>query len=56
LFYRHKQALEDGGVDALLNKSRGIANPKNGVNEKVEAAVVDYAVDAPAHGQVRVSN
>ena len=40
----------------MLNKSRRKANPKNRVDEKTENAVVNYAVDVPAHGQVRVSN
>lgn len=55
-FYRYKQAVEEGGVDALLSKSRRKANPKNRVDEAVEEAVVAYAVEMPAHGQVRVSN
>jgi hypothetical protein len=55
-FSRHKQAVDQGGVDSLLNKSRRRANPKNQVDEKTENTVVTYAVDVPAHGQVRVSN
>jgi transposase len=55
-FYRYKQAVEEGGVDALLNKSRRKASPKNRVDEAVEEAVVAYAVEMPAHGQVRVRN
>lgn len=55
-FYRYKQAVEEGGIDSLLNKSWTKANPKNRVDEVTESAVVNYAVDVPAHGQVRVSN
>ncbi|MES9971731.1 MAG: IS481 family transposase [Candidatus Thiodiazotropha sp.] len=55
-FYRYKQAVDEGGVDALLNKSRRKANPKNRVDKTVEDAVVAYALEIPAHGQVRVSN
>jgi transposase len=55
-FYRYKQAVEEGGVDALLNKSRRKASPKNRVDEAVEEAVVAYVVEMPAHGQVRVRN
>jgi transposase len=55
-FYRYKQAVEEGGVDVLLNKSRRKANPKNRVDVAVEEAVVAYVVEMPAHGQVRVSN
>ncbi|MCG8611663.1 MAG: IS481 family transposase [Pseudomonadales bacterium] len=55
-FYRYKEAVNDGGVKALLDKSRRVPNPKNRVDPAVESAVVDYAIEQPAHGQVRVSN
>lgn len=55
-FYRYKEAVDEGGVDALFEKSRRVPNTKNRVEQHVEAAVVQYAVDQPAHGQVRVSN
>ena len=55
-FYRYKSAVEDGGVEALLDKSRRKPNLKNRVDEQVEATVLAYAVEQPAHGQVRVSN
>lgn len=55
-FYRYKEAVDDGGVDALFEKSRRVPNTKNRVEQHVEAAVVQYAIDQPAHGQVRVSN
>ena len=55
-FYRYQELVEDGGIDALFNKSRRTANPKNRVEEAIEQAVVAYATDQPAHGQVRVSN
>ncbi len=55
-FYRYQELVEDGGIDALINKSRRTANPKNRVEEAIEQAVVAYATDQPAHGQVRVSN
>ena len=55
-FYRYKAAVEDGGVDALFDKSRRKPNLKNRVDEQVEEAVVAYAIEQPAHGQVRVSN
>ena len=45
-----------GAVDALLEKTRRVPNPKNRVDLETETAVVDYATDFPAHGQVRVSN
>ncbi len=55
-FYRYKEAVEEGGVDALLEKNRRVPNAKNRVEPHVEEAVIQYAVDEPAHGQVRVSN
>ena len=55
-FYRYKSAVEDGGVDALFEISRRKPNPKNRVDEKTEQAVLDYAIEIPAHGQVRTSN
>lgn len=55
-FYRYKQAVEDGGVESLLQKNRRKPNPKNRVDEQIEASVLQYALDFPAHGQVRTSN
>ena len=55
-FYRYKAAVEDGGFEALVDKSRRQPNIKNRVDETTEAAVVAYAVEQPAHGQVRASN
>ncbi len=55
-FYRYRDAVEEGVVEALLEKTRRVPNPKNRVDLETENAVVDYAVEWPAHGQVRVSN
>ncbi|WP_432579479.1 IS481 family transposase [Vibrio sinus] len=55
-FYRYQQATEKGGVEALLNQNRRVPNVKNRVDEAIELAVVDYAVEYPAHGQTRASN
>ena len=55
-FYRYQQAVEQGGLDALLNQNRRIPNLKNRVDEATEQAVVKFALDNPAFGQVRVSN
>lgn len=55
-FYRYQQAVEQGGVEALLNQSRRVPNIKNRVDEKIEQAVVKFALNFPAYGQVRVSN
>lgn len=55
-FYRYQQAIEQGGVEALLNQTRRVPNIKNRVDEHIEQAVVKFALDFPAYGQVRVSN
>jgi transposase InsO family protein len=55
-FYRYQEAKANGGVEALLQKDRKRPNIKNRVDEVIEQAVVAYAIEQPAHGQVRVSN
>ena len=55
-FYRYRELADDGGVDALINRSRRAPNLKNRTDEATEQAVVDYAVAFPAHGQHRTSN
>jgi transposase InsO family protein len=55
-FYRYKSALDNGGVEALVDKSRRKPNLKNRTDEASEAAVLAFALDFPAHGQVRASN
>ncbi len=55
-FYRYKAAVDEGGVDALIDKSRRKPNVKNRVDELTEEAVAAYATEQPAHGQVRASN
>ena len=55
-FYRYKQAVEDGCVEALLHKDRRKPNPKNRLDYRTEEAVLAYSLDFPAHGQVRASN
>ena len=55
-FYRYKAAVNEDGVEALFDKTRRKLNHKNRVDEEIEDAVVAYAIEQPAHGQVRVSN
>lgn len=55
-FYRYQELVQDGGVDSLINRSRRTPNLKNRVDETVEKAVLDYALEQPAHGQHRTSN
>lgn len=55
-FYRYKDAVESDGVEALLEQSRRKPNPKNRIDAAVEKSIIEYAVEQPAHGQVRASN
>ena len=55
-FYRYNTAVEEKGVDALINQSRRQPNFKNRVDKRTESAVLSYAIEFPAHGQHRTSN
>ncbi len=55
-FYRYRELVAEGGVDAQINRSRRALNLKNRTDEATEQAVVDYAVAFPTHGQHRASN
>lgn len=55
-FYRYQELVEEGGIEALVDKSRRAPNLKNRVDEAIEEAVKAYAIEYPAHGQHRTSN
>jgi hypothetical protein len=55
-FYRYSELVKEGGVEALIDKSRRSPNLKNRVDPTIEDAVKTYAIDYPSHGQHRTSN
>ena len=55
-FYDIKKALDEDGYEGLMAKSRSKPNLGNRVNPELEQLVLDYSLELPTHGQVRVSN
>jgi len=55
-FYRVKNAYEDGGLEALKEKSKRMPNLRNRTPEDVEAAILDITLEDPSLGQKRVSD
>jgi len=55
-FYRFQDLYEKAGTDGLREISRRKPIIANRVEKHIEDAVVDFATEKPAYGQLRVSN
>jgi transposase-like protein len=55
-YYDIKRAIEEDGLEGLLEKSRRVPRPGNRVAPEIERRVLEYSLEYPTHGQVRVAN
>lgn len=55
-FYRFKKLYDEQGEEGLQEISRKKPNFKNRIARELEDAVLSYAIDYPAYGQLRASN
>ena len=55
-FYDIKGALEEEGIEGLLEKARNKPRVRNRVLPEIEERVLQYSLEFPTHGQVRVAN
>jgi len=55
-FYDLKSEIEENGIQGLLEKSRRKPRKGNRVSDDIEQKILDYSLEFPTHGQVRVSN
>lgn len=55
-YYRFQKLFEENGEEGLKDISRRKPNLKNRIASDIEQKVVEYAIESPAHGQLRASN
>jgi transposase-like protein len=55
-YYDIKKAIEEEGLDGLLEKSRQVPRVGNRVPLEIEQKLLDYSLQYPTHGQVRTAN
>lgn len=55
-YYDIKSAINEDGIEGLLEKSRKAPRLANRISPEVEKRILDYSLEFPTHGQVRVEN
>jgi transposase InsO family protein len=55
-YYDIKQAIEEDGLEGLLEKSRRVPRIGNRVAPEIEQKLLEYSLEFPTHGQVRAAN
>lgn len=55
-YYDIKGAIEEDGLEGLLEKAKNKPRIGNRVSLDIEKRILDYSLEFPTHGQVRVSN
>ena len=55
-YYDIRNAIREEGLEGLLEKSRREPRLANRIAPEIETAVLEYTLEFPTHGQVRVSN
>lgn len=55
-YYDIKKAVEEEGIEGLLEKARNKPRIANRVASEIEERVLEYSLQYPMHGQARVSN
>jgi len=55
-YYDIRKAIEEEGLDGLLEKSRRAPRYGNRVAIEIEEKVLEYSLQYPTHGQVRTAN
>lgn len=55
-YYDIKNVIEEEGIDGLMEQSKKERKARNRIPESIEKRILDYALEFPTHGQVRVAN
>lgn len=55
-YYDIKGAIEEDGLDGLLEKARNKPRFRNRISVDIEKRIMDYCLEYPTHGQVTISN